>query len=78
MLTYIKRSSNTRNRLINVLVCTMQLIPPVLGMVALMIVEGQEKELSQIVKAFVTIGFCLGIDNMFAGNLPNSVKKNLI
>jgi len=46
-------------------------------MVTLMVVEGQEKSLGQIVKAFVTLGFCNNIDSMFVGNMPLSAKKNL-
>jgi hypothetical protein len=52
----------------------MQIVAPILALFALMIVLGQEKKLSDIIKSYVTIGFILNIDNMFTGNFPQEVK----
>ena len=54
----------------NVLICSMQLVTPIVAIVALMILMGQDSELQNIVKNYVTIGFILHIDNMFADNFP--------
>lgn len=60
----------------NVILCTMQIITPILALVALMVVLGQEKKLSGIIKSYVTIGFILRINYMFAENLPNELRVN--
>jgi hypothetical protein len=33
--------------------------------------------LSQITKAFVTLGFVVGIDDMFASTLPETARDNM-
>jgi len=37
----------------------------------------QESILSQITKAFVTLGFVVGIDDMFASTLPETARDNM-
>ena len=49
---------------------------PVMALLALMITLGQEKQLSHITKNFVTLGFILNIDNMYAVSLPKEIKEN--
>jgi len=74
MLTYLKRmkgmKDHSKGRLINIIICSMQLITPILTLVAMLLILTQETYLSFIIKDYVTIGFILTIDNMFAAQLP--------
>ena len=80
LFTFLKRQKLHREQkkglFINIILCTMQVVAPILALFALMIVLGQEKKLSDIIKSYVTIGFILNIDNMFTGNFPQEVKQN--
>ena len=54
----------------------MQIVTPIVSLVSLMIVLGQEKSLSSITGSYATIAFILSIDNMFADSFPDEVKSN--
>lgn len=82
MLTFLKRMKGTRKhskgRFINFLLCSMNIINPIMALFALMITMGQEKKMGSITKSFVTIGFIMNIDNMFASTLPKEIKDNQV
>ena len=65
-----------KGRLMNIVLCSMQLITPLLTLTAFMIVVGKESKLSMITKDYITIGMILGIDNRFAGLLPKEMSDN--
>ena len=79
MLTFLKRMAGTKNhkkgRIMNIIICSMQISTPIFSLTAFIISLGQQSLLSMIVKDFVTIGFILTIDNLFAGSLPDDVKQ---
>ena len=60
----------------NIVLCSMQLVTPLLTLVAMMVAVGQESKLSMITKDYVVIGFILRIDNMFGGCLPKEMFAN--
>ena len=76
MLTFLKRMKATKGRLMNILICSMQIMTPLFALCAMTITMTQQSALSYIVKDFVTIGFILNVDNLFAGTLPGTVKTN--
>jgi hypothetical protein len=80
MLTFLKRMKNSRKqirgRYINTLLSSMQLFGPMLLQISLIVSIVSEPNLSQIIKAFATLGFIVLIDDMFANNLPAEVHEN--
>ena len=77
LLTYLKRvkGKHDKGKCINVLLCCMHLLSPVIGIFAIVITGSQEKKLSMIVKNFVSLGFILQIDNMFSSCLPIDIQQ---
>lgn len=80
MLAFLKRMklapNNSRGRFVNIIVSIMQLMPPIISLVCLMISITQEKTLGMITKDYVTLAFILSIDNIFSGLIPAEIKKN--
>jgi len=65
-----------KGRFINLLLATCQITGPIVLQFSLITVISQEPSLGQITKAFVTLGFVVGIDDMFAKDLPAEVQEN--
>ena len=80
MLQYLKRLKSNRNNLkgrtMNVILCTMQLVGPLVVIVALFICMGQQGLFSLITKSYVTLGTICNVDNSFAATLPKEVFEN--
>ena len=78
MLTFLKRMKNQKGKsnVINVLLCSMQILTPVFALAAMTISMAQQSALSMIVKDFVSIGVILGFDNLLANSLPQSIRTN--
>ena len=80
MFTYLKRSlasrKNDRGRFVNILICSMQIIAPLMLQISLVVTITQESKLSQIIKAFATCAFVTTVDDVFAANFPQSIKEN--
>jgi hypothetical protein len=80
MLTFLKQMKghhkNMRGRYINILLASMQIITPIMTITSLIINITQQSQLSQITKAFVTLSFVVGIDDMFAPSLPAEIREN--
>ena len=53
----------------------MQILSPIYTEIILQIAIGQTKKLSMIIKSFVALGFVIKIDDMFAENFPEEIKK---
>jgi len=74
-LKYVKTArGGKRGRMINIILCTMQIISPIFTEVVLILAIGQTKELSMIIKSFVALGFVTKIDDMFSENFPKEIK----
>ena len=77
MFTFLKRQKGSRKhlkgRFINLFLAMCQILGPFVLQTSLIIVISQEPSLGQITKAFVTLGFVVGIDDMFANTLPPGV-----
>ena len=80
MLTFLKRIGHTskyaNGRLTNILICSMQLVAPLITMASLIMRIIQEQQFSLITKSFVALGFVVNIDDMFAASIPLDIKKN--
>ena len=80
LFTFLKRQKIhkrfKKGLIINMILCTMQIVTPIFALIALMLVLGQEAKMSHIVKSYVTIIFILSIDNLFVQNFPQEVKQN--
>ena len=81
MYTFLKRQKGStkhlKGRFINLFLATCQIVGPIVLQTSLIIVITQEPVLSQITKAFVTLGFVVGIDDMFASTLPEAASDNV-
>jgi len=80
MLTFLKRQklsrSHVKGRFMNIILCSMQIIGPIFVLGALIVTMGQEGKFSLIIKLYVTLGFVVNIDNLFASSLPPSIIRN--
>ena len=80
MLTFLKRSKQNRKhlkgRVMNIVLASMQLITPFMLIASMIIVITQEPVASQITKAFATLMFVTGVDDMMAGSFPEDIKEN--
>ena len=75
-LKYVKTAKGgKRGRFINIFICFMQILSPIYTEIILQIAIGQTKKLSMIIKSFVALGFVIKIDDMFAENFPEEIKK---
>ena len=61
---------NNKGRVMNVILCSMQLLAPLMANASLMITMGQEDLFSMIIKSYVTMGAICQIANQFAATLP--------
>ena len=74
-LKYVKTAKGgKRGRLINILLCVMQMISPFFTEVVLMLAICQNSSLPMIIKSFVALGFVIKIDDMFSENFPKEIK----
>ena len=80
MLTILKRmrghKEGRKGRIMNIFLCSLQIITPIFGLICVMILLCQESKLSNITKDYITIAFVMDIDNKFAEMLPKEVLKN--
>ena len=74
-LKFIKTAKGgKRGRLINIILCSMQLLSPIVTEVVLILAIGQNPQLAMIIKSFVALGFVTKIDDMFSENFPVEIK----
>jgi ABC-type maltose transport system permease subunit len=80
MLTFLKRMQgardNRKGRLINLMICSMHILTPVLALYSIMITLGQQSDLRQVVKTYVMLGFIMNVDVLVAKDFPDEVLKN--
>ena len=80
MLTFLKRMQTAadcrKGRFINLLICSMHILTPVLANYSIMITLGQQSDLRQVVKTYVMLGFIMNVDVLIAKDLPDDVIKN--
>ena len=80
MLTFLKRMQTAadcrKGRFINLLICSMHILTPVLANYSIMITLGQQSDLRQVVKTYVMLGFIMNVDVLVAKDLPDDVIKN--
>ena len=57
----------------NIILASMQLITPFMLITSMIIVITQEPVASQITKAFATLMFVTGVDDMMAGSFPEDI-----
>ena len=74
-LKFVKTAKGgKRGRLINIFLCSMQMISPFVTESVLILAIGQTGQLSMIIKSFVALGFVTKIDDMFSENFPAEIK----
>ena len=74
-LKYVKTAKGgKRGRMINIILCSMQLVSPLCTEIVLIIAMSLTEKLSMIIKSFVALGFVIKIDDMFSENFPNEIK----
>lgn len=61
--------------MINIILCSMQLISPLCTEIVLIFAMSMTPKLSMIIKSFVALGFVIKIDDMFSENFPNEIKS---
>ena len=80
MLTFLKgmqgARDNRKGRLINLMICSMHILTPVLALYSIMITLGQQSDLRQVVKTYVMLGFIMNVDVLVAKDFPDEVLKN--
>lgn len=75
-LKYVKTAKGgKRGRMINILLCSMQLVSPLCTEIVLILAMSQTEKLSMIIKSFVALGFVIKIDDMFSDNFPDEIIK---
>ena len=73
-LKFVKTAQGgRRGRAINILLCSMQCISPLVAETVLMLAIAQEESLSMIIKSFVALGFVIKVDDMFSENFPEEI-----
>ena len=60
----------------NIILASMQLITPFMLITSMIIVITQEPVASQITKAFATLMFVTGVDDIMAGSFPSDISDN--
>ena len=80
MLTFLKgmqgARDNRKGRLINLMICSMHILTPVLALYSIMITLGQQSDPRQVVKTYVMLGFIMNVDVLVAKDFPDEVLKN--
>jgi len=78
MLCYLKRVSgkHSRNKCINVILCSLQITTPVIVLLSVMVTQGQEPYLQLIIKNYGTILQVIDMDKKFIESLPDVVLSN--
>ena len=78
MLRYLKfvktAKGGKRGRMINIILCSMQLFAPFFCEIVLILAISQTRALPMIIKSFVALGFVIKIDDMFSENFPKEIK----
>lgn len=75
-LKYVKTAKGgKRGRLINIVLCSMQMLSPFFTEIVLILAISQTAALSMIIKSFVALGFVIRIDDMFSENFPDEIKE---
>ena len=75
-LKYVKTAKGgKRGRLVNIFLCTMQMLSPFFTEGVLILAISQTDKLSMIIKSFVALGFVIRIDDMFSENFPEEIKN---
>ena len=74
IMRYLKHSKNSENKLLNVLLCSMQIIAPLEAEIVLQIAIAQVESLSMIIKGFVALGFVIKVDDMLSETFPAIFK----
>ena len=73
-LKFVKTAKGgKRGRLSNVILCSMQLLSPIVTEIVLILAIGQNPQLAMIIKSFVALGFVTKIDDMFSENFPAEI-----
>lgn len=74
-LKYVKTAKGgKRGRLINIILCFLQMVSPYFTEATLVIAISQTPRSSMIIKSFVALGFVIKIDDMFSENFPKEIK----
>ena len=73
-MRYLKHSKNSDCKLLNVLLCSMQIIAPLEAEIVLQIAIAQVESLSMIIKGFVALGFVIKVDDMLSETFPAIFK----
>lgn len=74
-LKYVKTAKGgKRGRMINIFLCTQQIVSPFLTEFVLIISMSQTPTGAMIIKSFVALGFVIKIDDMFSENFPKEIK----
>jgi len=61
--------------MINIFLCSMQMLSPFVTEIVLILAISQTAKLSMIIKSFVALGFVIRIDDMFAANFPEEIRE---
>lgn len=79
VLRYLKMvktaKGGKRGRLINIVLCSMQLLSPFFTETILVLAMNRDPNLSMIIKTFVALAFVIKIDDMFSENFPDEIKN---
>jgi hypothetical protein len=74
-LKYVKTAAGgKRGRMINILLCIMQMSSPIFAEMVLILAVAKNPELQMIIKSFVALGFVINIDNLFSESFPKEIK----
>lgn len=75
-LKYVKTAAGgKRGRMINILLCIMQMSSPIFAEIVLILAVAKNPSLQMIIKSFVALGFVINIDNLFSESFPAEIKK---
>jgi hypothetical protein len=75
-LKYVKTAAGgKRGRLINILLCLMQMGSPIFAEIVLILAVAKNPQLQMIIKSFVALGFVINIDNLFSESFPAEIKS---
>ena len=74
-LKYVKTAKGgKRGRMINIVLCTMQMISPFFAETVLILSVARNPSLQMIIKSYMALAFVTNIDNLFSDAFPQEIK----
>jgi hypothetical protein len=71
-------ADNAKGRNINIIICSLQIISPLLMNAISIITLSQTEDFMSMIKHYVAMGFIITIDDLFVTVIPKEIQENAV